>query len=251
MPTSAPKFESVRDEFIDAIDTLQKMLSLGTDRGTDPIVRISLLNAVIVAVVSTVEEALRDLFKTYLEVLESEIEHHSMLPSPLQKSNVQGGVAVLRSIFTQDQTTAASVAVRIAQCLRGNEPYALFKDELTDNHGNFRSKQVTEIAKNIGISELWRDVSSSDSVEALTGKSELDSRMNDLIRRWNEIYDERDTIVHRISQANGWGESRISEAISLFKCVVDRVTICLTNSADALCATHQLKQNAASRPLPA
>jgi hypothetical protein len=226
--------EPVREEFAEALATLEKVLLLGTDRSTDSTVRISLLNSVIVAVVSTAEESLKDLFKTYLDVLEQGIERHAHLPGPIQMSNLDGGISILRAIIKEDRPAAANIATQIALCLSGGSGYILFKEELTNNRGNFRSSQVTTIAKNMGFVEFWQQLADSPAIETLTGESSLPARANDLIRRWNEVYDERDTIVHRISQASGWAENKIREAMLLFQSVIDRVTDCLATAADAL-----------------
>ena len=235
---SRPLIDPVREEFSDALATLDKVLVLGSDRRTDPTVRVSLFNSVIVAIVSTAEESLKDLFRTYLDILEQNIDRHSYLPNFLQTSNLDGGVAILRAILKSDRSTAANIAAQVAQCLTGGVGYVLFKDELTNNRGNFRSSQVTSIAKNVGLGEIWQAIADSAEVESLTGEAEVLPRTNDLIRRWNEVYDERDTIVHRISQANGWAEGRIREAMALFKCVIGRVADCLSTSADSLLDGH-------------
>ncbi len=238
---SRPLLEPIREEFSEALATLEKVLVLGSNRGTDSTVRISLLNSVIVALVSTAEESLKDLFKAYLEVIEQNIGQHRLLPGPLQNSNLDSGIAILRVHIKENRSTAAALALQFAQCVNGGAPYVLFKDELTNNRGNFRSGQVTTIAKNVGLTEFWQQLSDAVEILDLTGEADLAVRTSDVIRRWNEVYDERDTIVHRISQANGWAEGRIRDAMSLFKIVINRVTVCLSMSADSLIEQHRIR----------
>jgi len=75
-------------------------------------------------------------------------------------------------------------------------------------------------------------------VEEHTGETVLDSRVERLAARWNEIFDERDTIVHRLSQASGWSDDKIREAAKLTVLVMKRLSEVLAEDADHLISEH-------------
>jgi len=107
------------------------------------------------------------------------------------------------------------------------------------NDGNFRSKQLTDTAGKSGLSEVWALIANSADIEAYTAEPNLETRKNKLIQSWNDIFDERDTIVHRVSQANGWSSSRIREAVALVELVFSRLSACLVSDAEIFIADVQ------------
>jgi len=65
------------------------------------------------------------------------------------------------------------------------------------------------------------------------GDDDVDRRLTIFTTKWNEVFDERDTIIHRVSQASGWADERIRQAIELFLLVIRRVSECLIVDADS------------------
>jgi hypothetical protein len=145
-----------------------------------------------------------------------------------------------------DFDKAATVVKDLSRCLNGETGYRLFKEELTYNKGNFRSLQLTEVAKNVGFTKVWTHISDCAEVEAYTGASVLDARVQRLITAWNAVFDERDLIVHSISKANGWSAEKIREAMTLSRLVIARIASCLASDLALLIKEHDLRRAAES-----
>lgn len=212
-----------------AFDRLRGVLALIQAAKPRAEIRVVVSNNVIVSIVSTLEEGLRNLLFEYLSILEDGSTSHVYLRKTLQMSNLDRGVGLLKK--ASDLEIAGTLIETIANCLKGENPFQLFKPELTYNDRNFRSKQVSEVAKNCGIEQIWTKISDAREIEEYTGESSLETRQNKLIQAWNEIFEERDIIVHRISQATGWSEDRILETMNFSLLVIQRVVKCLVDDA--------------------
>src|SRR6185437_527973 len=168
--------------------------------------------------------------------------HHSPPSGGVCEIRGRSQVRALKS--ADDFKTATALISNLSICMNGHFGYRLLKDKLVYNQGNFRSGQVTEISKNLGLSNLWNSVCESSEIEVYTGESNLDLRKNRLITKWNELFDERDLVVHRISQATGWAPERIQESLVLSRLVVKNISMCLLRDA------HQLIESKNRPALP-
>lgn len=238
MVSSAQRFQVIVEDFESALATLLAVLQHVTNTKPAAELRVVILNNTIVALTATIEEGLRAIFREYLLVLEENFSDHQKLRLSLQKANLECSIQELRKHNrNQDFKAAAAVAANLEKCLNGKPGYELLKEQLSENQGNFKSVQVTEISKNVGYSKLWSQVCDCSEIEEYTGASALEPRVNRLIFLWNEIFDHRDIVVHRISQASGWAPERIQQSIDLSKLVVTRVAVCLQEDADELAET--------------
>lgn len=117
----------------------------------------------------------------------------------------------------------------------------MHKENITYNQSNFRSQQLTESAKAIGVEKIWNKICQSQSIEEHLDVPSFEQRMNAVVTKWNEIFDERDVIVHRVSQASGWAPEKISQAIALSNIVVSSVAKCLADDCNK--SVFQAMQN--------
>lgn len=232
---SAPRFDPIVSDFEAALLTLEQVLRHIEETKPDAKLRVVILNNIIVALTSTIEEALRGLFQEYLSILQDCFGDHGELRQALQMANLECAIQALKNHKTNGELKAAATVVsNLDKCLNGLQGYQLFKDQLVYNQGNFKSHQVTEISKKVGLPKLWQQVCASQDIEDYTGESAVEKRVTRLITSWNEIFDERDIVVHRISQASGWAPDRIQQAICFCKLVVKRIASCLSEDANKL-----------------
>lgn len=226
---AADRLNVIRTEGAIALSNLQDVLTFIERQKPSPELRVLMVNSVIVSTVSTVEEVLRQLFIEYLTIVEERIDSHRKLRGPLREANAERSTDELRKLLREKQEAEAlKLLDGLRRCLNGDSGYRIAKEAISHNKGNFRSSQVTEIAKSIGLAELWSKMSDDARVTEYTSLPAGADCTNQLIRAWNDIYDERDLIVHRISQASGWGPDRVRQGIELFDLVLERFAICLT-----------------------
>ena len=243
------RFKVVEDDYNDALATLEAVLKHVNDTKPAASLRVVILNNVIVALISSLEETLRDMFQEYLAILEESFKNHKLLRIDLQKANLDCAIQLLRDHKTDsDFDNAAAVVKDLSTCLNGDAGYRLFKEQLTYNKGNFRSLQLTDVAKNVGFTKVWFHISDCAEVEAYTGASIVDARVQRLITAWNAVFDERDLIVHSISKANGWSAEKIREAMTLSRLVLGRIASCLATDLAALIRANDLRREAESAP---
>jgi hypothetical protein len=223
------RIQAAYEEFHQAIGKLEA--ALDHIEGTSPSseVRVLLLNNSIVALSATIEEGIRAILESYLTILEDEADAHDWLRGDLQTTNVKCYVNRLKGAIAPAVITTSH---HLHECLTGVRTFRLAKQEIVYNQANFRSEQFKEIAKGCGVREIWRLIAESDEVGLYFGEDQIEQRINVLIAKWNELFDERDTVVHRFSQASGWGRSRIGQAIELCQLVLRRLAECLVDDAN-------------------
>jgi hypothetical protein len=231
-----PRFQIIEDEFKRALAVLDDVLNYIEGHKPQPALRVMMLNNTIVALASIIEETLRDLFKVYLTILEEGFTDYRWLRAQLRSANLESAIQLLREHRSDFDSSA--VVRDLARCLDGASDFRLFKEELTYNKGNFRSRQLTDTAKNVGIERLWEQICDSAEVEAYTGDTVLETRVNKITALWNAVFDERDLVVHSISKASGWGAERIRQAAALFSLIIMRVTASLVRDVSALIDQH-------------
>jgi hypothetical protein len=233
-----PRFKTIEDEFKAALSVLDGVLSYIEQHKPEALLRVMMLNNTIVALVSISEETLRGLFDEYLTILEDGFSDYRWLRAQLQSANLESAMQLLREHRSDPDFDAAAVVRDLSKCLDGVREFRLFKEGLTFNKGNFRSRQLTEIAKNIGMERMWEQICDAPEVEAYTGQALLETRVNKMTTLWNAVFDERDLVVHSISKASGWGAERIRQAAALFGLIIARVGACLVRDVTGLVERH-------------
>ncbi len=241
----APRFKTIEDEFKAALSVLDGVLTYIENYKPEPALRVMMLNNTIVALVSTIEETLRDLFNEYLAILEEGFSDYRWLRAQLRGANLESAIQLLREHRSESDFDAVAVVRDLSRCLEGARDFRLFKEELTYNRGNFRSRQLTEMAKNLGIERMWEQICDSAEVETYTGEAVLMTRVIRMTALWNEVFDERDLVVHSISKARGWGAEKIRQAALLFSLVIARVEASLVGDVSALIEQHDQRLAAA------
>jgi hypothetical protein len=232
MSPVSSNFYGIATDFVDALNTLKQVLSFIDMANPSPPLRVVILNNTIVALTATIEEALRALFFEYLVFLEKGLSDYRTLPGALQRTNIECAIAQLRTFVREPGLGSSAILVtNLAKCLNGDAGYSLIKDRIAHNRANFRSQEITEVSKSIGLPQLWRQVCESELIENYIGESLLETRMTRLVAKWNELFDERNLVVHRLSQASGWGPDLIRQFIDLADLVVGRVAVCLSDNA--------------------
>lgn len=231
-----PRLQSVMDDFEIACVRLEAILRHIEDNGpTDRQLRVTMLNNMIVALTATIEETVRSIFTEYLAILQEEIGDHRNLRKALQNANLDASVSALKKLRSDNEIERrAEIALNLEKCMKGRQKYFLMRDEIAYNEANFRTEQVTAIAKRSGLTEILKTICNCEELEEWTGKENLDTRVTVLSGYWNEIFDERDLVVHKISSANGWGPERIRQAIDLARLVIRRIKVCLRDDAKDL-----------------
>jgi hypothetical protein len=235
-----PRLQSVMDDFEIACVQLEAILQhIENDGPADRQLRVTMLNNMVVALTATIEETVRSIFAEYLAVLEEEIRDHRNLRKALQNANLDASVSALRKLRLDNEVERrAEIALNLERCVKGRQHYFLMREEITYNDANFRTEQVTTIAKRSGLTEILKTICDCDELEEWTGKENLDTRVTVLSGHWNEIFDERDLVVHKISSANGWGPDRIRQAMTLVRLVMGRIKVCLRDDAKTLLETE-------------
>src|SRR6266446_4418511 len=115
MSDLAELFKVVEDDYNDALATLEGVLKHVTDTKPAASLRVVILNNVIVALISSLEETLRDTFQVYLRILEQNFENHQWLRVDLQKTNLDCAIQLLRDHKSDSDFDKAATVVRTSQ----------------------------------------------------------------------------------------------------------------------------------------
>lgn len=233
------RLEAIRADGDRTLGDLRRVLAFITNARPEPGLSVLMVNSTIVSSVSAAEETIRQLFEEYLAVLESGIGSHSRLRDGLQKANISVSIAdINRRLSANETADAVSRMDDLRRCLLGEPNYRLAKAGLADNQGNFKSKQFTDNAKKVGIDSIWSKVLNDQSIADYVGVDVGEECVGRFIQEWNEVFSERDTVVHRLSQASGWAVERVEKAIAMFVLVFGRLTDVLAEDADRLVAVE-------------
>jgi hypothetical protein len=218
-----------------ALATLVLSLNHVSNSAPSAELRVLFLNSSIVSLVSVSEEVLRNLFQQYLLCVQRLVSDHRRLRRDLQKSNIERGFELLKRLDMRSSSSRARELISLIDgCLKGENNYQLFREQLTYNQGNFRTGQITEVAKKCGISGVLKMTCNCQEFSEYFNDEDVERKVTRFTAKWNEIFDERDTIVHRISQASGWADERIRQAVDFFLLVVRRLAKCLVDDANSL-----------------
>ncbi len=234
----APRFKTIEDEFKAALSVLDGVLNYVEQHRPEPSLRVMMVSNTIVALVSISEEALRNLFDEYLTILEDGFRDYRWLRAQLRSANLESAMQLLREHRSDPHFDVAAVVRDLSKCLDGADNFRLFREGLMYNKGNFRSRQLTEIAKNMGIDRMWEQICDAPEVEAYAEEVSRETRVNKMTAAWNEVFDERDLVVHSISKASGWGAERIRQAVALFGLIIARVGAALLGDVSELIEQH-------------
>lgn len=239
------------EDFRQAANTLRSVLDFAETSKPPASLRIVINNNTIVGLSAWLEESIRLISQEYLSVLQENVSDFRKLRPSIQQSNVESALHIIKNARkNNDHRTASDCSRNLSVCLDGSPGYALHAENITYNQGNFRSQQLTDSAKAIGVDKIWDRICRSEEVEQFVGGGSEERRKSALISRWNEIFDERDLIVHRVSQASGWGPDRIVQAIELSEFVVFRFSECLAEDCNEFIFHFNKINNNPETPLP-
>ncbi|WP_354674307.1 HEPN domain-containing protein [Cupriavidus alkaliphilus] len=240
--TSHTRLDAVRADGERILDNLQQILAIIEQSTFAPELRVLMVNSVIVASVSAVEETLRQLFVEYLTILEETIVSHDRLRASLRQANLEKSTLELSKLAKdKKETEAVRLLDSLRRCLAAEPGYRLAKSAIANNKGNFKSAQVTEIAKQLGLSSLWQTIAEDQVISEYVGQPVGPRCTEKLIADWNEIYEERDIVVHSLSNASGWGAARVDQAIALLLLVLTRLTACLADDLETILRADQTR----------
>ena len=91
------RFRAVGDDYVTASDRLLRVVSYIPSSTLEPELRVLILNNVIVSLTSTLEETIRELFSTYLSILEECVAVPRALRSELLTANLNGAIQQLNA----------------------------------------------------------------------------------------------------------------------------------------------------------
>lgn len=239
-------------EGLEALSRLVQIIQFIDESRPPADLRVTMTNSIIVSALSTAEEAFREVFIEALNILELYVPTHDHLNNELKKANSEKSIDLVKRLLKEGKRADATLALRgLSKCLNSERGYKLATTELTDNKGNFRSSQLTDIAKSMGISEIWKLIADGPPVfELLGGETDIERAKTLLINDWNALFDERDLIVHRVSRASGWGSDRVKAAIELAQIVLSRLSTVLAREVTAAVAPW-LDHEPVDAPAPA
>lgn len=234
------QFSAVVGDFMSVRGNVERAIQFADTLGADQSdLKITFLNSLIVTITALTEETVRDLFKCYLGLVEVNHANHNQLRADLRRANVEAYVAVLRNAKEPAQyATAHEVTKQLEVCLGSKRGFKLRIDEITLNEGNCRTKQITDISKRAGVREILRQICDCTEVVEWSGEDELDRRVTKFSAEWNSIFDERDVVVHQMSNASGWAADKLLQALHQVDILVNRLSEILSNDASELIETE-------------
>lgn len=219
---------AVDAEIATAMDRTMETIKFVSKHSTTSSMKVALLNSIVVTIVSIVEEGIRSIFVEYLSICEENVNPYSKLRTDLCRSNLESASFLLKRAGDKGSNTDPLViANALLGCLKDDSSYKLFKEELVYNKGNMRTAEITGIAKRIGIRNLWALLSARQEILNAYPDFTDQQIQTKIIEQWNSIFDERDIIVHRISQASGWGDTTIIQHIDFLKLSIRNLSECI------------------------
>lgn len=227
---TSQEIAAVCSEYCDAADLFSRAVD-SAERIEDATHRVIILNSLIVTHCSIIEEAFRNIVEAYLGEMRKGATLYSDLPDVVRAENVKCFLHLATKHARDGNSPELRRAVSsLSLCLANDESYQLAAKMLSHNQGNLKSKEVTAICKRVGVRGIWDTIVSCEELEMFTGDANAETRMNSVVDMWNSIFDERDVIAHRFSQASGWGANRIKNSIELSKIIISRVGAVLAGS---------------------
>jgi hypothetical protein len=240
VPEAQQRLEGIAAEIEEAFAILEKVLDHIDATKPDAAPRVVMTNNVIVALVGTMEEGIRSILGEYLSILQESIPAPTGLREGLRSANLLAGIERLKALADpNDHPAAIGISQEVTLWLNNGPGYKLFRDELTRNRFNFNSKELTEVLGRCGVAKIWHALCGTPRIQARTRGVTVEARVSELVTEWNEIFKERNLIVHRVSQATGWARNKIDESIGLFRDVLHSLVVCLVADIQEQLATPQ------------
>jgi len=208
----------VVEEQLDEFDALWSAVDHVAQSSPSAKQRVILCNNLVVGLTARIEEALREIFMEYLRVVEDCDAAFSDFKDELQKSSFGSAIVALKKNGSWDD--AKRKTKDLHDLLSGAHIFKLAAVTIVNNQVNMRSAEITDIAKRLGLNGIWRHVVVDEWFAAQWGEDHLARLEGMVVQKWNAVFDERDNVVHRVSQANGWSTSVIMEHIEFSKQVV-------------------------------
>ncbi|TIX86421.1 MAG: hypothetical protein E5V21_00730 [Mesorhizobium sp.] len=235
MRDALARLQLVEKEIGDALKLADNLVAFVDGARAPADLRVLVCNNMVVSLASIVEEGIRALATEYLAIVQEYADGYSKLRPALAEANLTGAIELLRKSQKDTKLDTTAIVAQLSKCLSNGAGFELFSDEITYNRANMRSKQVSEITEKLGMREFWKAVQAQPSATALYPDLEPEQRVQGIVAKWNGLFDERDLVVHRFSQASGWGPSLISDYVSFLTTIISCMTRCL--HGDALLAT--------------
>lgn len=215
------RFALVVDEQLQEFGALKTAVEHVNQSNPAAIQRVILCNNLVVGLTARVEESLRQVFSEYLKIVEDSDAKFFQFRESLKKSAFESALVSLKR--RDDWENVERKVGELHALLSGETEFRLAVVTIVDNQGNMRSSQVTDIAKRIGVDKIWIRISDEEIFSNSMNEEKIDRRANLIIQKWNEIFDERDRVVHRVSQASGWSVDKIIEHITFCEQIVKKV----------------------------
>lgn len=209
------------EEQILAFGELESAVMHVANSSPSPSQRVILCNNLVVGLTARIEEAIRQIFSEYIRGVEGSDATFYELSPLLRESGYAASVKQLRRKCDWDDAKANAKA--LDTLLSGATEFSLAVSEIVFNQGNMRSAEVTDISKRIGISELWRKIAEENSFNSLFDEEDGERLLGMVVAKWNGIFDERDAVVHRVSQASGWSTDKLVENIQFCRAVIKTI----------------------------
>jgi len=105
----------IEDEFKRALGVLDDVLQYIEEHKPQPALRVMMLNNTIVAIVSIMEETLRDVFKVYLTILEEGFTDYRWLRAQLRSTNLESAIQLLREHRSESDFDSSAVVRDLAR----------------------------------------------------------------------------------------------------------------------------------------
>ncbi|MCA3436888.1 MAG: hypothetical protein INF48_06165 [Rhodobacter sp.] len=217
------RLEVVVEEQLREFDALKGAVLHVKDSSPSSVQRVILCNTLVVGLTARIEESFRQLFVEYLKIVEECSASFHDLRSELRDCCFEAAVHALKSKADWDEAKRKNVD--LTHLLSGASDFKLEKARIVNNQGNMRSKEVTAVAKRFGVHGVWELIAQAQSLVDEMGEDDLSRLEGLIIKKWNELFDERDNVVHRVSQANGWSADFIVDYIEFLKKVVTRMGV--------------------------
>jgi hypothetical protein len=235
MPAPLARLQAVEADVREALNRTQAILGFLTEKQAAPDIRVAISNSLVVAMVSIVEEGIRSLFIEYIRILEDEVGTYRKFRPELAAANIEGvSRQLMKSLEPRSPVDALSAVRSLLKCLNDEAGFKLTAEEITHNKNNLRSAEVTNLAKKLGIKEIWVSVCRQPAVKEIFPTHDEGQIQFAAIQKWNELFEERNTIVHRISQAAGWGDTIIAPYVEFLAALIAGFALCLADDAQVV-----------------
>lgn len=230
-------YVAIRSDILSAVDHADRLIG---DQGG---LKLTILNALIVAVTALIEQTLRELFKCYLREIQASHRSHRNLRADLQRSNFESYVNAIKKKKEPSEVTNAHTIIKSFElCVGGLEGFELRIDDISYNEGNCRTAQITELAKKIGIREIIRLVCDCQEFSTWSGEDTIERTITRFTTDWNALFDERDLVVHQMSNASGWGATKLVQVFDQVNIFVNRLSNVLHADLSELIAIESARQ---------